>query len=208
MDVLLKVYGDIQSGNCYKVKLLLNFLELAHEWIHIDVLKAETHTPESLKMNPNAKIPVVQLENGQSLAESNAILGYVAEGTRFIPSDRYKKAKMYELMFFEQYSHEPCIAVARFIQKYQGMPEARLEEYQKLQPKGHKVLAILEQALDGHHYLLGEEVSIADISLYAYTHVADEGGFDLNLYPNIQRWCQRIANSAGYVGMNTQTTAV
>ncbi|WP_343682966.1 glutathione S-transferase family protein [Acinetobacter baylyi] len=204
----MKVYGDIQSGNCYKVKLLLNFLELAHEWIHIDVLKAETHTPEFLKMNPNAKIPVVQLENGQSLAESNAILGYVAEGTRFIPSDRYKKAKMYELMFFEQYSHEPCIAVARFIQKYQGMPEARLEEYQKLQPKGHKVLAILEQALDGHHYLLGEEVSLADISLYAYTHVADEGGFDLNLYPNIQRWCQRIANSAGYVGMNTQTTAV
>ncbi len=191
MDVLLKVYGDIQSGNCYKVKLLLSFLELAHEWIHIDVLKAETHTPEFLKMNPNAKIPVVQLEN-QSLAESNAILGYVAEGTRFIPSDRYKKAKMYELMFFEQYSHEPCIAVARFIQKYQGMPEARLEEYQKLQPKGHKVLAILEQALDGHHYLLGEEVSLADISLYAYTHVADKGGFDLNLYPNIQRWCQRI----------------
>lgn len=200
----MKVYGDIQSGNCYKVKLLLNFLEIAHEWIHIDVLKAETRTPEFLKMNPNAKIPVVQLDDGQRLAESNAILGYLAEGTRFIPSDRYKKAKMYEWMFFEQYSHEPCIAVARFIQKYQGMPEACLEEYQKLQPKGHNVLAILEQALDGHHYLLGEEISLADISLYAYTHVADEGGFDLNLYPNIQRWCQRISNNDRYIGMDAQ----
>lgn len=111
-------------------------------------------------------------------------------------------------MFFEQYSHEPYIAVARFIQKYQGMPEARIEEYKKLQPKGHRVLKILEQALNRHHYLLGEEISLADISLYAYTHVADEGGFDLNLYPNIQHWCQRIANSAGYIGMNEQTTAV
>ncbi len=172
------------------------------------MLKAETHTPEFLKMNPNAKIPVLELESGQLLAESNAILGYLAETTYFVPSDRYKKAKMYEWMFFEQYSHEPCIAVARFIQKYQGMPEARLEEYQKLQPKGHKVLKILEQSLDGHHYLLGEEISLADISLYAYTHVADEGGFDLNLYPNIRHWCQRIANSAGYIGMNEQTTAV
>lgn len=204
----MKVYGDIQSGNCYKIKLLLSFLEIEHEWIHIDVLKAETHTPEFLKMSPNAKIPVLELESGQLLAESNAILGYLAETTYFVPSDRYKKAKMYEWMFFEQYSHEPCIAVARFIQKYQGMPEARLEEYQKLQPKGHKVLKILEQSLDGHHYLLGEEISLADISLYAYTHVADEGGFDLNLYPNIRHWCQRIANSAGYIGMNEQTTAV
>lgn len=111
----MKVYGDIQSGNCYKIKLLLSFLEIEHEWIHIDVLKAETHTPEFLKMNPNAKIPVLQLESDQLLAESNAILGYLAEGTYFVPSDRYKKAKMYEWMFFEQYSHEPCIAVARFI---------------------------------------------------------------------------------------------
>lgn len=92
----MKVYGDIQSGNCYKIKLLLSFLGIEHEWIHIDVLKAETHTPEFLKMNPNAKIPVLQLESDQLLAESNAILGYLAEGTYFVPSDRYKKAKMYE----------------------------------------------------------------------------------------------------------------
>lgn len=197
----MKVYGDMLSGNCYKVKLLLEFLGIQYEWLHINVLKAESHTPEFLQMNPNGKIPVLVLDDGKILTESNAILGYLAEGTNFIPTDRYAKAKMYEWMFFEQYSHEPFIAVARFINKYLGLPEARVEEYHALQPKGHKALAIMEQALGQHYYLVGNELTLADISLYAYTHVADEGGFDLNLYPNIQAWCQRIQNYPAYKSM-------
>lgn len=185
------------SGNCYKVKLLIELLALKHEWLHINVLKAESHTPEFLQMNPNGKIPVLVLDDGRILTESNAILGYLAEETKFIPTDRYAKAKMYEWMFFEQYSHEPFIAVARFINKYLGLPEARIEEYHALQPKGHKALAIMGQ----HDYLVGNELTLADISLYAYTHVADEGGFDLSLYPNIQAWCQRIQNYPAYRGM-------
>ncbi|MHA3061926.1 glutathione S-transferase family protein [Acinetobacter sp. ANC 4636] len=197
----MKVYGDMLSGNCYKVKLLLEFLGIEYEWLHINVLKAESHTPEFLQMNPNGKIPVLVLNDGRILAESNAILGYLAEETKFIPTDRYAKAKMYEWMFFEQYSHEPFIAVARFINKYLGLPEARVEEYHALQPKGHKALAIMEQALKQHDYLVCNELNLADISLYAYTHVADEGGFDLNLYPNIQAWCQRIKNCPAYKSM-------
>ncbi|MHA3084493.1 glutathione S-transferase family protein [Acinetobacter sp. ANC 5383] len=197
----MKVYGDMLSGNCYKVKLLLGFLGIEYEWLHINVLKAESHTPEFLQMNPNGKIPVLVLNDGRILAESNAILGYLAEETKFIPTDRYAKAKMYEWMFFEQYSHEPFIAVARFINKYLGLPEARVEEYHALQPKGHKALAIMEQALGQHDYLVGNELTLADISLYAYTHVADEGGFDLDFYPNIQAWCQRIQNYPAYRSM-------
>lgn len=197
----MKVYGDLLSGNCYKVKLLLEFLDIQHEWLYINVLKAESHTPEFLQMNPNGKIPVLVLDDERILTESNAILGYLAEETEFVPTDRYAKAKMYEWIFFEQYSHEPFIAVARFINKYLGLPEARIEEYHALQPKGHKALAIMEQALGQHDYLVGNELTLADISLYAYTHVADEGGFDLSLYPNIQAWCQRIQNYPAYRGM-------
>lgn len=197
----MKVYGDIQSGNCYKVKLLLSFLQIEHEWLYVNVVNSETQTPEFLQMNPNGKIPVIVLDGGRILTESNAILGYLAEETHLIPTNRYDKAKMYEWMFFEQYSHEPCIAVARFINKYLGLPETRFEEYQCLQLKGHKALAIMEHALSHKHYLVGNEVSLADIALYAYTHVADEGGFDLNLYPLIQAWCQRIEAMPDYFEM-------
>lgn len=197
----MKVYGDLLSGNCYKVKLLLEFLGIQHEWLHINVLKAESHTPEFLQMNPNGKIPVLVLDDERILTESNAILGYLAEETEFVPTDRYAKAKMYEWMFFEQYSHEPFIAVARFINKYLGLAPERIEEYHKLQPKGHKALSIMNKALVEHDYLVGNKFTIADIALYAYTHVAEEGGFDLKLYPNIQEWCQRIQKCPKYVSM-------
>ena len=141
------------------------------------------------------------LDDGRVLSESNAILGYLAEGTEFIATDSYTKAKMYQWMFFEQYSHEPFIAVARFINKYLGLPPERIEEYHNLQPKGHKALSIMDKALVEHDYLIGNQLTIADIALYAYTHVAEEGGFDLELYPNIQAWCQRIRKYSGYVGM-------
>lgn len=196
------VYGDLQSGNCLKVKLLLSFLNIQHDWQHINILNKETHTSEFLALNPNGKIPTVVFDNGQVLCESNAILSYFAEGTSYLPTDRYQKAKVYEWLFFEQYSHEPYIAVARFIQKYQGMPDHRLEEYQSLQSGGHKALQIMEQQLSQSTFLVGNSISIADIALYAYTHVAHEGGFDLTSYPNIERWIDAIESMEGYVGMS------
>jgi len=197
----MKIYGDVGSGNCYKIKLLLSLLNINHRWIHIDILKKDTQTQEFLSLNPNGKIPVLVLEDGRVLSESNAILGYLAEGTKFIPIDPYIKAKMYQWMFFEQYSHEPFIAVARFINKYLGLPEDRRTEYNNLQPKGHKALSIMDKVLAEHDYLTGPQLTIADIALYAYTHVADEGGFDLKLYSNIQAWCQRIQEYPRYVSM-------
>lgn len=196
------VYGDLQSGNCLKVKLLLSFLNIQHDWQHINILNKETQTSEFLSLNPNGKIPTVVFDDGQVLCESNAILSYFAEGTPYLPTDRYQKAKVYEWLFFEQYSHEPYIAVARFIQKYQGMPEHRFEEYQSLQSGGHKALQIMEQQLSQSAFLVGNSISIADIALYAYTHVAHEGGFDLTGYPNIERWIDAIASMEGYVGMS------
>ncbi|MFW8651530.1 glutathione S-transferase family protein [Vibrio diabolicus] len=195
------VYGDLQSGNCLKVKLLLSFLGIEHQWKHVNILDNETKTTEFLALNPNGKIPTVVLDDGRVLCESNAILGYFAEDTPYLPKDSYQKAKMYEWLFFEQYSHEPYIAVARFIQKYQGMPEYRLEEYKSLQSGGHKALQIMELQLSKTKFLVGDNISIADIALYAYTHVADEGGFNLETYPNIERWIGVIRKLDGYVGM-------
>ncbi|MCE0494186.1 glutathione S-transferase family protein [Vibrio salinus] len=197
----MKVYGDIQSGNCYKVKLLLSFLGLKHEWCHMNILDGETRTKEFLSINPNGKIPTVVMDDGRCLSESNAILGYFADETVFIPTGKYDKAKMYEWLFFEQYSHEPFIAVARYIQKYLGMPESRVEEYHSLQSGGNNALSIMDSQLGQTDYLVGHQLTIADIALYAYTHVAHEGGFDLSLYPNIQAWCKRIREREGYVGM-------
>ncbi|ENE5200960.1 glutathione S-transferase family protein [Vibrio parahaemolyticus] len=196
------VYGDLQSGNCLKVKLLLSFLGIEHQWKHVNILDNETKTTEFLALNPNGKIPTVVFDDGRVLCESNAILGYFAENTPYLPKDSYQKAKVYEWLFFEQYSHEPYIAVARFIQKYQGMPERRLEEYKSLQSGGHKALQIMELQLSKTKFLVGDNISIADIALYAYTHVANEGGFNLETYPNIERWIEGISKLDGYVGMS------
>ena len=198
---MLKIYGDLQSGNCYKVKLLLSLLDITHDWQHIDVVQQETKTAEFLAVNPNGQIPAAVLDGGRVLCESNAILGYFAEGTDFLPAERYAKAKVYEWLFFEQYSHEPYIAVARFINKYLGLPEDRKAEYESKQAGGHKALGVMEQTLTEQPWLTGNQLTIADISLYAYTHVAHEGGFDLAEYPNIHDWCQRITAQPGYVGM-------
>ncbi len=199
---MLTIYGDLQSGNCYKVKLLFSLLGVEHDWRHIDVVKQETKTAEFLAVNPNGQIPAAVLDDGRVLCESNAILGYFAEGTDFLPADRYLKAKVYEWLFFEQYSHEPYIAVARFINKYLGLPDERKAEYESKQAGGHKALSVMEQKLSGQPWLNGEQLTIADISLYAYTHVAHEGGFELADYPHISDWCQRLAAQPNYVGMS------
>jgi len=198
---MLKVYGDIQSGNCYKVKLLLSFLDIEHEWLHVNILDGESQTHEFLKKNPNGKIPTVEFTDGRFLSESNAILTYFAEDTHYSSSDKFGRAKIAQWLFFEQYSHEPCIAVARFIQFYLGMPIERKAEYEALQISGNKALALINDQLSVTPYLVGEQISIADIALYAYTHVAHQGGFELALYPSIEAWCLRIKTSPGYIAM-------
>lgn len=196
-----KIFGDMLSGNCYKIKLLMQFLNIEHEWIHINILAQETHTEEFMQMNPNARIPVVELEKGKYLWESNAILHYFAEGSEFLPTEKYARAKVLQWQFFEQYSHEPYIATARYINKYLGLPQDREAEYHGKQVGGHKALFVMEQHLAENTFFLGNQATVADISLYAYTHVANEGGFDLSTYINIQRWFRDFERIPGYLKM-------
>lgn len=197
----MKIYGDIQSGNCYKIKLLVEILSIDHEWIVVDILKGETQSPEYRVKNPAGKIPLLELDDGRTLSESNAILNYLATDSVLLPNNPFIRAKILQWQFFEQYSHEPYIAVARFIAKYLGLPADRLEEYKQKQDGGHKALKVMEQQLSTTPYLVGDELTIADISLYGYTHVADEGGFDLTNYPSINAWIERIQATPNYVGM-------
>lgn len=199
----MRIYGDIQSGNCYKIKLLMSLLDIPHEWISINILSGETQNPKFLSMNPNGKIPLLELSDGRHLAESNAILNFLASGTDLLPEDSFERAKVLQWQFFEQYSHEPYIAVARFISKYLGLPTDRKDEYESKQSGGHKALSIMEQQLQQSSYLIGEQLTIADLSLYAYTHVADKGGFDLSKYPAIQAWLSKISSHPNYVGMTS-----
>jgi glutathione S-transferase len=180
---------------------MLNLLGIAHEWVPVDILKGETQSEAFLAKNPNGKIPVLELEDGTCLWESNAILNFLADGTEFLPSEPRLRTQVLQWQFFEQYSHEPYIAVARFIQLYQGLPEARRKEYEECHIRGHKALKVMERQLQRTPYLVGEQYSIADIALYAYTHVADEGGFDLGPYPAIRTWLDRVASHPRHVSM-------
>lgn len=197
----MKVYGDIQSGNCYKIKLAMSLLDIDHKWIHVDILANETATAEFLSRNQNGKVPVLELPDGRYLSESNAILAFLADGTTLLPEERFDRAKVLQWQFFEQYSHEPYIAVARFIAKYLGLPEDRRTDYESRQAGGHKALSIMETRLTRSAFLVGASLTVADISLYAYTHVAHEGGFDLSRYPAIQNWLGRIAAHPKYLSM-------
>ena len=198
---MLKVYGDYNSGNCYKIKLMLHLLGLEYEWQSVDILNGETETPAFLAKNPNGKVPVLELEDGTCLWDSNAILNYLADGSEFLPTEPRLRTQVLQWQFFEQYSHEPYIAVARFIQFYLGLPQARIEEYRALQKRGYKALDVMEQQLARTPYLVGEHYSIADVTLYAYTHVAHQGGFDLAAYPSIQAWLARVASHPRHVTM-------
>ncbi|MFQ3251576.1 MAG: glutathione S-transferase [Glaciecola sp.] len=197
----MKVYGDIQSGNCYKVKMALDFLRKKYEWEHVDILAGDTKTPAYLAKNDAGKIPLLALDDGRYLSESNAIINYLAHGSKLIPTDVYDLACVQKWQFFEQYSHEPYIAVARYINKYLGLPEARKAEYESLQAGGHKALKVMERQLSQTPFLVNDSLTTADISLYAYTHVCFEGGFSLSDYPNIQAWLRRIEALPNYSNM-------
>jgi glutathione S-transferase len=198
---MYQLYGMSFSGNCYKVKLLLEQLGLAYRWTEVDVMGGGTRTAEFLAMNPNGRVPVLQLETGEYLPESNAILCYLAEGTRYMPEDRLARAQALQWMFFEQYSHEPYIAVARFIAKFLPADHPRRAELPRLLERGHQSLRVMEQHLKSHKYLVSEEYTIADIALFAYTHAAADGGFDLGGYPAINDWLERVRGTAKFVAM-------
>ena len=192
---MLTVYGDIRSGNCLKVKWLLDKLGQDYRWAETDVMSGVTRSTEFLAVNPSGQVPVVVLEDGRPLAQSNAILGFFGEGTPFVPADPWARAKMYEWLFWEQYSHEPCIAVARFQRAFLGKTDDEIEP--RLMERGRTALARMEASLTQADWLVGAEPTLADLALVAYTRVAHEGGFDLTPYVAVRRWIGRVETAFG-----------
>ena len=191
----LTIYGDGKSGNCLKVKLTAEKLAIPYRWLELDVLRAQTRTPDFLALNPAGQVPLVILPDGRALAQSNAIIVHLAEGSPLIPADSYDRAKMFEWLFWEQYSHEPYVAVARFQMAYLGKPREALDA--KLVERGRAALQRLEDGLEDTPFLVGHNVSLADVSLVAYTRVAHEGGFDLADFPRTSAWVARAEAALG-----------
>ena len=195
------MYGMSDSGNCYKVRLALEQLALPYRWVETDTGRGDTRTPEFLAMNPNGKVPTLQFEDGDFLPESNAILHYLADGSRLLPTGRIERARVLQWMFFEQYSHEPYIAVARAILRYQPPDSPRRGELPRLLERGGAALAVMERHLEREPFFAGDRYSVADIALYAYTHCASDGGFDLSAYPAVQGWLARVKSQPRHVPM-------
>jgi glutathione S-transferase len=193
------LYNSAVSGNCYKVRLLLAQLGLEYETVEVSVVDRSNRAELLGELNPALRVPTLVLDDGRSLGESNAIIWYFGDGTPFVPEDAYERAQVLQWMFFEQYSHEPAIAVARFLRMYSGEPERFERQKERLLAGGYAALDAMEGRLGGREFLVGERYSIADISLYAYTHVAHEGGFDLEGYPAIRDWLARVAAQPGHV---------
>lgn len=198
---MLKVYGDHNSGNCYKVELLLTQLRQPFQWVDVDISKKQSRTPEYLKKNPNGKIPLLEIEPEVYLAESNAILHYLSEGTPLLPTDRLQHAQVLQWLFFEQYSHEPYIATARYIMRYLGSPPQYDKALAEKRAPGYAALDVMERHLASRPFFVGERYTVADIALYAYTHVAHEGGFDLSGYRSVNSWLERVRSQRGHVPM-------
>lgn len=192
-DMML-IYGDSISGNCLKVKWVADLRGLPYRWIETSVLAGETRTPDYLAMNPAGQVPLVRFDDGRTLAQSNAIMLAFAEGSDLIPADDYSRAKMYEWLFWEQYSHEPYVAVARFQLHYLGKAAADLDP--KIVERGKGALKLLDDSLASRDFLVGDRLTLADIALVAYSRVAHEGGFALGDYPALQRWIARVEQAA------------
>ena len=202
---MITLYQHQDSGNCYKVRLLLGHLGMPFHAVAVSSLDGSTRRPEFLVKNPIGRVPTIEFEDGRCLAESNAILLHLAEGTRLLPADAYDRAKVYEWLFFEQYEHEPTIAVRRALGVY---PERRAEadpaRMAQLLERGNRALAVLEHRLAAARWLAGDAFTIADISLYAYTHTAGDGGYDLQAFPKIGDWLNRVAALPGHVTIDTK----
>jgi glutathione S-transferase len=195
----LLLYDSQVSGNCYKVRLLLAHLRIAYERRELSVVDRSNRSEVLGDLNPAQRVPTLVLDDGRALGESGAILWYFAEGTEFVPEDRYERAQMLQWMFFEQYDHEPALAVVRFWVAYSGRPKAFTDRLEERMAAGYRALDAMERHLDGREFFVGDRLSLADIALYAYTHVAAEGGFELDSYPAIGAWLDRVAAKPGHV---------
>ena len=193
------LYDSPVSGNCYKVRLLLAHLGIPYERRTVDVVDRSNRLELLGGLNPALRVPTLVLDDGRPLAESGAILRYFGEGTRFVPDDRYERAQVRQWMFFEQYDHEPAIAVVRFWVAYSGRPEAFADRLEERRAAGHRALPAMDRHLDGREFLVGDRLTLADLALYAYTHVAHEGGFDVGQYPAVTAWLERVAAVPGHV---------
>ena len=198
----MRLYNSAVSGNCYKVRLLLAHLGLPYETVEMSVVDRSNRTELLGDLNPGLRIPTLVLDDGRPLGESNAILSYFGDGTEYVPDDRYERAQVLQWQFFEQYSHEPYIAVARFWKSYSDRPEEFERQRERLFAGGRAALGAMEGHLSSRTFLVGERYSLADISLYAYTHVADEGGFELDAYPATRAWLDRVAAQPGHVSID------
>ena len=196
---MYKLYDFLPSGNSYKVRLLLSQLEIPYERVEINILKGESRTPEFLRQNPNGRIPLLEIEKGQYLSESNGIMYYLSEGSKFFPENHFQKSQVMQWLFFEQYSHEPYIATSRYWVTILGKADEYQEELAKKQEAGYAALNVMEKHLEDKIFLVGDGYTIADIGLYAYTHMADEGGFDLSGFPNIISWLKRVESQPRYI---------
>ena len=193
------LYDYLDSGNGYKVRLLLSQLGQRYRWEDLDIFQGATRTPEFLAKNPNGRIPTLELDDGTCLAESNAILWYLAAGSAFVPAERLPQSQVLQWMFFEQYSHEPYVATSRAILRHFPPDSPRHQELPDRQARGRAALAVMETHLKDHQYFVAERYTIADIALYAYTHVADEAHLDLNPYPSLRSWLARVAGQPKYI---------
>jgi glutathione S-transferase len=200
----MHLYDYLDSGNGYKVRLLLAQLGLRYDWTELDIDAGMTHTPEFLKRNPNGRVPTLELDDGTNLAESDAILWYLAEGTPFVPADRLGRAQVLQWMFFEQYSHEPYVATPRYIVKHLPADHPRRAELPERLARGRSALAVMEAHLARHPFFVDGRYTIVDVALYAYTHVAEQCDFDLTRYPAIRAWLARVAAEPGHVPMDWQ----
>jgi glutathione S-transferase len=197
---MIRLYDYLGSGNGYKVRLLLTQLGVPFERIELDIIKGETRTPEFLRKFPNGRVPAVELDDARLLFESNAIISYFAEGTPFMPADRFQRGQVLQWLFFEQYSHEPYIASVRHLVIHPDVQDPRRTILETLmRPRGYDALGVMEGHLKSREWFVGEHYSIADIALYAYTHVADEGGFELAGYPAVRAWLGRVKSQPRYI---------
>lgn len=191
------IHGMSGSGNSHKVRLLLDYLARPYDWVEVDVLGGEARSEAFRSRNPAGQVPVLELEDGRYLAESGAILLWLAEGTDLLPADPWERAQVNRWLFFEQNTHEPYIAVARFILRYLPSDHPKRAELDRLQPRGKAALATMEQQLTGSPFIAGDDPSVADFALYGYTHCADQGGFDLAAFPAVRAWIRRLEQDLG-----------
>lgn len=205
---MITVYGFSWSGNCHKLRLLLEQQGREYQWVEVDSSRGETRTPEFIAKNPNGRVPIIELDDGRIMAESNAILFWLAEGTPYLPDDSWQRAQALSWMFFEQYSHEPYVAVARFIRGWTPLDSPRRASLPELQQRGHQALAVMERHLSAAAWFNGADYGIADIALFGYTAVADEGGFDLGAYPAVRDWLARVRATPGFIAMPVPSTEV